>query len=98
MTSDHLGSFINQPMQPGELLLGVKGYSFGLGFAVRQGDGVAGVPGSAGDFTWAGYSGTYFWVDPKEQLVGILMTQAPSPQRAYFRKMLRQLVYQSITD
>src|SRR5690349_1465187 len=35
MTSDHLGSFINQPMQPGELLLGVKGYSFGLGFAVR---------------------------------------------------------------
>jgi CubicO group peptidase (beta-lactamase class C family) len=98
MTADHLGSFINQPMQPGELLLGVKGYSFGLGFAVRQGDGVAGVPGSAGDFTWAGYAGTYFWVDPKEQLVGILMTQAPSPQRAYFRKMLRQLVYQSITD
>jgi len=98
MTSDHLGSFINQPMQPGELLLGVKGYSFGLGFAVRQADGVAGVPGSAGDFTWAGYSGTYFWVDPKEQLAGVLMTQAPSPQRAYFRKMLRQLVYQSIVD
>jgi len=69
-----------------------------LGFAVRQADGVAGVPGSAGDFTWAGYSGTYFWVDPKEQLAGVLMTQAPSPQRAYFRKMLRQLVYQSVVD
>ena len=98
MTSDHLGNFINQPMQPGELLLGVKGYSFGLGFAVRTADGISGVPGSAGDFTWAGYAGTYFWVDPKEQLTGVLMTQAPSPQRAYFRKMLRQLVYQSIVD
>ena len=96
MTTDHLGNFIATPMQPGELLLGVKGYTFGLGFAVRQADGVAGVPGSAGDYTWAGYAGTYFWVDPKESLTGVLMTQAPSPQRAYFRKLLRQLVYASI--
>ena len=96
MTTDHLGNFIATPVQPGELLLGVKGYTFGLGFAVRQADGVAGVPGSAGDYTWAGYAGTYFWVDPKESLTGVLMTQAPSPQRAYFRKLLRQLVYASI--
>jgi len=98
MTSDHLGTFINQPMQPGELLLGTKGYTFGLGFAVRQGDGVGGVPGSQGEFMWAGYAGTYFWVDPKEQLTAVLMTQAPSPQRAYFRKLVKQLVYQSIVD
>jgi len=98
MTSDHLGSFIIQTPQPGELLLGTKGYSFGLGFAVRTGDGVAGVPGSAGEFMWAGYAGTYFWVDPKEQLTAVLMTQAASPQRAYFRKMVKQLVYQAITD
>ena len=98
MTSDHLGTFINQPVQPGELLLGTKGYSFGLGFAVRQADGVGGVPGSAGEFMWAGYAGTYFFVDPREQLTAVLMTQAPSPNRAYFRKMLKQLVYQSIVD
>ncbi|HEX2332685.1 MAG TPA: serine hydrolase domain-containing protein [Burkholderiales bacterium] len=98
MTSDHLGNFINQPQQPGELLLGTKGYTFGLGFAVRQGDGVGGVPGSAGEFMWAGYAGTYFFVDPKEQLTAVLMTQAPSPNRAYFRRMLKQLVYQSIVD
>ena len=98
MTSDHLGSFISQPMQPGELLLGTKGYTFGLGFAVRQADGVGGVPGSAGEFMWAGYAGTYFWVDPKEQVTAVLMTQAPSPNRAYFRKMVKQLVYQSIVD
>jgi CubicO group peptidase (beta-lactamase class C family) len=98
MTSDHLGTFINQPMQPGELLLGTKGYTFGLGFAVRQADGVGGVPGSAGEFMWAGYAGTYFWVDPKEQVTAVLMTQAPSPNRAYFRKQVKQLVYQSIVD
>ena len=98
MTSDHLGTFIHQPAQPGELLLGTKGYTFGLGFAVRQSDGVGGVPGSAGEFMWAGYAGTYFWVDPKEQVTAVLMTQAPSPNRAYFRKMIKQLVYQSITD
>jgi CubicO group peptidase (beta-lactamase class C family) len=98
MTSDHLGNFIATPMQPGELLLGTKGYTFGLGFAVRQGDGVGGVPGSAGEFMWAGYAGTYFWVDPKEQVTAVLMTQAPSPSRAYFRKMVKQLVYQSIVD
>jgi len=98
MTSDHLGSFIQTPVQPGELLLGTKGYTFGLGFAVRQGDGVGGVPGSAGEFMWAGYAGTYFWVDPKEQVTAVLMTQAASPQRAYFRKLIKQLVYQAIVD
>ena len=80
------------------MLLGTKGYTFGLGFAVRQGDGVAGVAGSAGEFMWAGYAGTYFWVDPKEQLVAVLMTQAASPNRAYFRRMMKNLVYQAIID
>jgi CubicO group peptidase (beta-lactamase class C family) len=98
MTSDHLGTRINAPLTPGELLLGTPGYTFGLGFAVRQGGGVAGVPGSAGEFMWAGYAGTYFWVDPKEELVGVYMTQAPSPIRAYYRRMFKQLVYQAVVD
>ena len=98
MTSDHLGTRIAAPLQPGEVLLGTPGYTFGLGFAVRQGDGVAGVPGSAGEFMWAGYAGTYFWVDPKEEIVGIYMTQAPSPIRAYYRKMFKALVYQALVD
>jgi CubicO group peptidase (beta-lactamase class C family) len=98
MTSDHLGTRIAAPFQPGELLLGTPGYTFGLGFAVRQGDGVAGVSGSAGEFMWAGYAGTYFWVDPKEEIVGVYMTQAPSPIRAYYRKMFKSLVYQALVD
>ena len=98
MTSDQLGTRIEAPLTPGELLLGTPGYTFGLGFAVRQGPGIAGVPGSAGEFMWAGYAGTYFWVDPKEQVVGVYMTQAPSPIRAYYRKLFKQLVYAAITD
>ena len=98
MTADHLGTRIAAPVTPGELLLGVPGYTFGLGFAVRQGPGVAGVPGSAGEFMWAGYAGTYFWVDPKEEIVAVYMTQAPSPIRAYYRRLFKQLVYAAITD
>jgi len=97
MTADHLAR-ISTPLTPGELLLGTPGYTFGLGFAVRQGPGVAGVPGSQGEFMWAGFAGTYFWVDPKEELVGVLMTQAPSPERAFYRRLFKQLVYQAIAD
>jgi CubicO group peptidase (beta-lactamase class C family) len=100
MTSDHLGTNIRalSPMTPGEVLLMTQGYSFGLGFAVRQGAGVAGVPGSAGEFMWGGYAGTYFWVDPKEQLVAVYMTQAPSPIRSFYRKLFKEMVYSAITD
>ena len=98
MTSDHLGARIQAPTTPGENLLGTPGYTFGLGFAVRQGSGVAGVPGSAGEFMWGGAAGTYFWVDPKEQIVAVYMSQAPSPIRVYYRKLFKQLVYAAIVD
>jgi CubicO group peptidase (beta-lactamase class C family) len=98
MTSDHLGPRIAAPTTPGELLLGTPGYTFGLGFAVRQGPGIAGVPGSAGEFMWGGYAGTYFWVDPKEQVTAVYMSQAPSVARAYYRRLVKQLVYQAIVD
>jgi CubicO group peptidase (beta-lactamase class C family) len=47
---------------------------------------------------WAGYAGTYFWVDPKEELTAVYMSQAPSPIRPYYRKLVKQLVYGAITD
>ena len=50
------------------LLLGTPGYTFGLGFMLRCGDGIAGVHGTAGEFKWAGFAGTFFWAEPKEQL------------------------------
>jgi len=98
MASDSLGTRIAAPVSPGELLLGTPGYTFGLGFAVRQGPGVAGVSGSANEFMWAVYGGSYFWVDPQEQIVAVYMSQAPSPMRAYYRKLFKQLVYAAIVD
>jgi CubicO group peptidase (beta-lactamase class C family) len=96
MTSDHLGPKVATPLQPGELLMGVQGYTFGLGFMVRQSQGMASVPGSEGDYAWAGAGGTFFWIDPKEQLIGLLMAQTPGPQRQYYRRMVKQLVYQAL--
>ena len=98
MASDHLGPDVDTPLGPGQLLLGSPGYTFGLGFSVRTGAGIATVPGSAGEFMWAGYAGTYFWIDPGEQLVGVMMTQAPGPSRASYRRLIKQLTYQAIVD
>jgi len=98
MTSDQLGPQMARTVQPGEALIGTQGYTFGLGFAVRQEAGIAAVPGSQGEYMWGGYAGTYFWIDPREELVGIMMTQAPGPSRQYYRREIKQLVYQAITD
>jgi len=97
MTSDHLAG-INTAFNPGALLLASPGYTFGLGFLVRPADGNAAVQGSAGEFMWAGYAGTFFWAEPKEQLCGVYMTQAPSPLRAGYRRMMKELVSQAIVD
>jgi CubicO group peptidase (beta-lactamase class C family) len=89
MTADHLGkardTFATNP-----------GYGFGLGFAVRMEPGVATSPGSVGDYNWAGAGGTYFWVDPKEQLVVVLMAQTPGEIRTHYRVLFRDLVYQAL--
>jgi CubicO group peptidase (beta-lactamase class C family) len=96
MTSNHLDERIAQPVTPGELLLGTRGYGFGLGFATRLADGVAAVPGREGQFMWAGYGGTYFWADPREELVVVYMTAAPSVGRAAYRRLMMQMVYAAI--
>ena len=98
MTADHLGSRLPLATTPGGAVLGASTYTFGLGFAVRPSDGIAPVPGSAGDFNWGGYAGTFFWVDPKEQLAAVFMVQSAGAPRVYHRTLFRQLVYQAIVD
>jgi CubicO group peptidase (beta-lactamase class C family) len=51
------------------------GYGFGLGSRVRLNVAEAGVPGSIGEYGWAGAARTYYWVDPQEELIGVMMTQ-----------------------
>jgi CubicO group peptidase (beta-lactamase class C family) len=93
MTSDHLcvipGATASPTFLPG------PGYGFGLGVAVRTSTGAALTPGSVGDFNWSGLAGTYFWIDPVEDVIAIWMMQAPE-QRAHYRQLYRNLVYGAI--
>jgi CubicO group peptidase (beta-lactamase class C family) len=73
------------------------GYGFGLGFAVRLAQGLSPAPGSVGEFFWGGVTGTYFWIDPREQMVVVLMLQAPD-QRLRYRYLARRLVYGAVTE
>ena len=52
-----------------------EGIGFGLGFAVVIDPPRTLIPGSLGDFSWGGAASTYFWIDPREELTTIFMTQ-----------------------
>jgi CubicO group peptidase (beta-lactamase class C family) len=93
MSSDHLGDIrVASPILP-------RGYGFGLGFAVRKETGLNWVTGSAGEYRWGGAAGTAFWVDPKEQMIVVWMTQAqPGPRRGEDRDLFRQLVQAALVD
>lgn len=95
MTADHLdtgtANRIADTMDPA-----AEGYGFGLGFAVRRANGIAALAGTAGDYYWSGVFGTYFWVDPAEELSCVLMAAAPGAIRLRFRQLSRALVYQSM--
>jgi len=90
MASDHLGPSV---AIKGTLL--TPGHGFGLGFAVRTQQGIASFPGSIGQFFWSGMGGTFFWIDPKEELFAIFMSQGPG-QREYTRTLVRNLVYAAV--
>ena len=93
MASDHLAGM---PLgTSGPAYLPGPGYGFGLGLAVRNTVGAAGTPGSVGEYHWSGLAGTYFWIDPQEDLIGIWLMQAPE-QRDRFRQMVRNLVQASL--
>ena len=93
MSSDHLGDIrVASPIL-------ARGYGFGLGFAVRKETGLNWVTGSAGEYRWGGAAGTAFWVDPKEQMIVVWMTQAqPGPRRGEDRDLFRQLVQAALVD
>ena len=71
------------------------GQGFGLGFCVRTKTGMNPALGSAGSYYWSGIYGTYFWVDPKEDLTAVFMMNAQSEAREY-RSIIRNYVYQAI--
>ena len=76
----------------------MDGSGFGLGFSVVTSAVDAMAPVTEGTFSWGGAASTYFWIDPAEELIGILMTQL-MPSAAYpLRPQFQQLTYAAITE
>jgi CubicO group peptidase (beta-lactamase class C family) len=77
----------------------LAGHGFGLGFAVRRSVGEATEPGSVGEYYWLGAGGTHFWIDPKEQLVGVWMAQHLGLAKIqYYRRAFKTFVSRALTD
>ena len=87
MTTSHLGDIAYNP-----------GQGFGLGFYVVEDLGARGSPGSEGEFGWGGAYHTTYWVDPREELVVVHLTQLVPAGDVDDQAKVRALVYQAIVD
>jgi CubicO group peptidase (beta-lactamase class C family) len=90
MTANHTGD-------RGIWLTG-PGHGFGLGYSVVTDLGRSGVSGSLGVYSWGGAFCTVFWVDPVEELIGVMMTQVRPYTHLNIRQDMRVLAYQAIVD
>jgi CubicO group peptidase (beta-lactamase class C family) len=98
MTTDHVGPWIEH----GPLYFPGLNGGWGLLGAVRTPGARAPaalnpMEGSVGEYYWAGYAGTYFWVDPKEELVGVYMMQSVK-NLLWYATQFKALAVQSIVD
>lgn len=90
MTTNHIGDL--------PIWLTGPGYGFGLGYSVVKDIGITGQAGSAGTYGWGGAFCTYFQVDPKEELIGIMMTQVRPYDHINIRQEFMALANQAIVD
>ena len=75
------------------------GVGFSLGCGVNVDVAKTRLPGSLGEYFWGGAAATAFWIDPKEELTVVFMTQViGSPARLTLRRDLRTLVYSAMTE
>lgn len=100
MTKSHL------PAASPDINLGpglpLKGVGFGYGFAVSENPAPYLLKGTGpGELWWGGFASTLFWIDPKEEIVGILMAQQIPASGAQgmtleLQMKLRQTVYDAL--
>ncbi len=90
MISNHAGDH--------EVYIRGPGYNFGLGFGILGDAGTARDPLTPGTFTWGGAWGTLFWIDPVEEMIGIMMQQITSYRHLNIRNDLGVAAMQSIID
>ena len=89
IAQDHLGE-VDRYERPGTV--------FGLGFAVVDDPARLGWYYSKGSYYWGGSQGTVFWIDPAEELIGILMVQVTPRPGMMLREKLAALTYGAIVD
>src|SRR5262249_51181856 len=83
------------PVKRGPFYFPGDGFGYGLGFGVRVSRGDFNPPGSLGEFKWDGAGGTYFFVDPKNDMSGLFMIESPS-QRGRLQPALKRMVYDAL--
>ncbi len=98
MTANALRGDLASMGQPVFSEVSFDGIGFGLGVAVMLNPALAKTLGSAGDFGWGGMASTVFWVDPREEMSVLFMTQLIPSSSYPLRKELRALVYSSLID
>ncbi len=76
----------------------MPGYNTGLGVAVLTDLGRSELPGSVGEFNWSGAASTYFFVDPKEKLIAVLLTQYFPFTQYKLREELKAVTYQALVE
>ena len=76
----------------------LRGHGFGLGFAVITDIAQSGMLGSEGAFWWGGAANTFFWVDPGERLIGLIMPQFTPTGHYPIQREFQELCYQAIVD
>ena len=73
------------------------GQGFGLGFGVTTDLAESKALGSVGQYYWSGAYTTFFFIDPKEELIAILLSQL-QPYNNYYGEKMRQFIYQTLID
>jgi CubicO group peptidase (beta-lactamase class C family) len=78
---------------------GYNGIGFSIGCGVTMDPALTRIPGTPGEFFWGGAASTAFWIDPKEDLAVVFMTQVMGTDaRLTLRRDLRTLVYSAMTE
>jgi CubicO group peptidase (beta-lactamase class C family) len=78
---------------------GYSGIGFSIGCGVNINVARTRLPGTLGEYFWGGAASTAFWIDPKEELAVVFMTQViGSDARLTLRRDLRTLVYSAMTE
>jgi len=74
------------------------GLGFGLGFAVVLDRARTMTPGNVGEYFWGGAASTAFWIDPKDEIAVVFMTQLLPSSSYPIRQQLRTLVYAALEE